>query len=220
MKKNFFIKICGISSLLSFESVVSSHPTAIGLIFVPGTTREVTILLGTKIAARARANKVKVVAVFQNQSLKFIREVISTIRPHFVQLHGNESVEFCESIRIPVIKTIKPGENIAETKKEMTAYKNVVKYFLLDRPKQGQGEMLQSKVVRELARDFPVLLAGGLDSKNVRPLLAEVSNVVEGMDVSSGVEGERGGPGQKDPRLVRTFVKTIQEFLDQNENNV
>jgi phosphoribosylanthranilate isomerase len=58
-----------------------------------------------------------------------------------------------------------------------------------------------------MSKTVPVVIAGGLTSKNV----AEAIQTLKpwGVDVASGVEAR---PGKKDPEKVRAFVKAVREI--------
>ena len=104
----------------------------------------------------------------------------------FVQLHGDETPEFCTRIERPVIKTfpLESRFDVEKTFRHMNKYK--VAHFLVDRYEQGEGEPLQIDRLRELATATPFFLAGGLTPNNVTSIARTVNPF--GLDVAGGVE--------------------------------
>ncbi|MFO1256963.1 MAG: phosphoribosylanthranilate isomerase [Gammaproteobacteria bacterium] len=84
-------------------------------------------------------------------------------------------------------------------------------YILLDAPKQedellgGTGRLSNWDLARELAKDYKLILAGGLNSSNVLTAIEQVRPFA--VDVASGVE-ER--PGIKNPLAVKEFIMGCQ----------
>ena len=75
---------------------------AIGFVFAE-SKREISPLEASSIISKL-PKEMKKVGVFVNPSKEMIDEVVETTGIDFVQLHGNETPEFCDSIPYPVIK--------------------------------------------------------------------------------------------------------------------
>ena len=204
--KKLLVKVCGITTKETAKDLVCLEPDMIGLVFAC-SPRKVTLQMAGEIAEIARQKQVKVVAIFQNQSLDEILQAAASIKADYVQLHGNEPVEFCKKIPIKVIKTIKLKTSVDETRKIMESYKPFIDLFLVDRAEQGRGGLVDLKQVKKLAIQYPILLAGGLNPKNIKPILAEVGDVIRGVDVSGGVEK---GAGIKDLIKVKNFITKVR----------
>ncbi|MFQ5551508.1 MAG: N-(5'-phosphoribosyl)anthranilate isomerase, partial [Gemmatimonadales bacterium] len=58
---------------------------------------------------------------------------------------------------------------------------------------------------RTIATRYRLVLAGGLDSRNVATAIRSVRPY--GVDVSSGVESE---PGRKSPALIADFLRAVR----------
>jgi phosphoribosylanthranilate isomerase len=123
-----------------------------------------------------------------------------------LQLHGHESLAFCESVRgIPLIKAVRLNS--------LDALKQVHNYpvfgFLLDSHRPGTlggtGTPFDWNLLRNVILNKPMLLAGGLTPENVADLLQIVKP--HAVDVSSGVES---APGRKDPFKMRDFVAAVK----------
>ena len=87
---------------------------------------------------------------------------------HFVQLHGDESPEFCQRIHRPVIKAISLRNE--DDRDKINEYKQVAWRILLDTPTAqwgGTGVTHDWELARSIAQEIPILLAGGLTPENV-----------------------------------------------------
>ena len=81
--------------------------------------------------------------------------------------------------------------------------------LLIDGPRSGSGQIGDLERIARIARERPLVLAGGLSPDNVAAAIEQVRPA--GVDVSSGVERSRG---VKDPALIREFVQTARAALD------
>ena len=87
----------------------------------------------------------------------------------------------------------------------MKKYK--VDYYLVDRIKQSEGPMLNLDKVAKLAKEFPLIFAGGLNPENVGNVVEKVKPQM--VDVASGVETD----GQQDFKKIKTFIKNAKEAI-------
>ena len=143
-----------------------------------------------------------IVGIFVNKEAEYINDIIEQVGLHFVQLHGDESPEFCKRINRPVIKGLrlhrKADLNMIE-KYNQTSWR-----ILLDTPAVkwgGTGETHDWDLARTVAQQTPIFLAGGLTPENVSEAIHRVGPW--GVDVSSGVEIN----GAKDAGKIRTFIE-------------
>lgn len=212
MKNNFIIKICGIRSILSARTVIKQKPSMIGLIFVPDKIRSVDIETAKKISKLTHKEKILVVGVFQDQPIDQVLDTIRSVRLDYVQLHGNESSFYCKKIPVPIIKKITLKANMENTKIQMGQYLGLVDIFLIDRPKQSQGLIVNIDQIRKLAKDYRIIIAGGLTQNNVKNVVVKASKKLLGVDVSSGVEKI---VGEKDGQLINSFIKNARGVYEQ-----
>ncbi len=147
-----------------------------------------------------------IVGVFVNKDADYINDAIEQAGLNFVQLHATETPSFCQQINRPVIK----GLSVRDRSEidELREYAGVAWRILLDTPSStvwgGTGETHDWQLAREVAQQYPTILAGGLTPQNVAQAIAEVQPW--GVDVSSGVETER----QKDPDKIRAFIEQVR----------
>ena len=78
---------------------------------------------------------------------------------------------------------------------------------LFEGKNSGAGQLVNTSRAMEVARHAPIILAGGLNPKNVASLLQAVQP--QGVDVSSGVESE---PGIKDVQKIRDFINIVRDY--------
>ncbi len=197
------IKICGITRPEDALAAAEAGADAIGLVFWPGSPRQVDIARAQSICL-ALPPFVSTVGLFLDPQESWVEEVLRQVPLDLLQFHGNEAPLECARYGWPYIKAI-------GMKGDVDAVRHAERYpdaqgFLLDSHRLGEaggtGKTFDWSVVPELPR--PVILAGGLNADNV----AEAVRVVRpwAVDVSSGVEVE---PGIKDPALMRRFVSEV-----------
>ena len=153
------------------------------------------------------------VGVFVNAPIFQINEIADFCALDVVQLSGDEPWEHCRKIANPVIKAIRIGrQSPEELYAELSAASELLTgrrfITLLDSRVKGRyggtGESFNWNLVQEVARRFPVIIAGGLDPENVARLIERVSPW--GVDVSSGVETG----GVKDIVKITAFIEAVR----------
>jgi phosphoribosylanthranilate isomerase len=202
------IKICGMTRPRDAVLAAELGASFIGMIFYPGSKRRIDIDSAKKITAGLRGSKVKKVAVFVDPSMEDILKVRDEVDIDLIQLHGDESPEFCSSLPLPVIKSFCVGTAIDE--KSLETYKERIGYFLFDTRDQvqkgGTGRIFDWSLLepwRQTHPDRKVFLAGGLSPENI--CRAAASHPF-GLDVNSGVESV---PGLKDRELMKRLFEEI-----------
>jgi len=212
LNREFVIKICGVKNEDQAKIVIKHKPTMIGLIFVENSARYVNKKTAQNIAALAHSRGIPVVGIFQNQPLSIVNDFVLSIPLDYVQFHGNESVEYCRKAHAPVIKKIILKNTVGVTKDYINQYLDVIDTFLIDRPKQGQGSLVNLNKVKELTEEYPVIVSGGLNKTNVDFVIKSLGNRLLGVDVSSGVESILG---EKDEKLVKSFINLARRSYEQ-----
>jgi phosphoribosylanthranilate isomerase len=142
------------------------------------------------------------VGVFVNAPLGEVQEIAKECKLDFVQLHGDESPEYCRLVRYPVIKAVRVGLDFDPL--GLGAYD--VEWLLLDSFVPGQQggtgttfDWQQTQKVREQIK-HPLFVAGGLTVENVGEAIRILTP--QGIDVSGGVETN----GSKDNEKIRQFL--------------
>jgi phosphoribosylanthranilate isomerase len=215
-----YIKICGLTKLDQAQAIAQMGVNAIGFICVPASPRYISASAIGQITANLIASKSEIadldlldlIGVFVNASIKEICEIVEIAGLNAVQLHGDESPEFCIELRSQLAEVNIPIKLIKAFRVKDQAglahallFSEVVDALLLDAydPKMagGTGKILDWQMLRDFAPNCDWWLAGGLSPENVAQAIALVSP--SGLDVSSGVERSAG---DKDLDKVRKFV--------------
>ncbi len=218
MKQLPRVKICGMQSAEDIELAVSYGADAVGFI------TEVPVNTHRKLDAQTAAKLVKTVPFFVDSVLVIMPsdgqqalELIEKVKPDVVQLHNELSPEEIEIIRNgthqKVIRTftipVESKELPAEIMSELDALvdTDLIDGILLDSGKAGAsggtGAVHDWSISRQVVENtnIPVILAGGLNPKNVRDAVKEVRPFA--VDTASGVETNR----TKDPAKICRFIE-------------
>ena len=209
------VKICGIRDENHALAAVEAGADFIGLVFAP-SKRQVTPTQACEIASAVKksSDATKVVGVFVNAPASQVNEIADFCALDCVQLSGDESWEYCREVVEPVIKAIRIGQQSpAELYAELSAGGQLLPQqrfiALLDSQVEGKyggtGESFNWNLAQQVAKRFPVIIAGGLDPKNVSRLIERVRPW--GVDVSSGVETG----GVKDIAKIKAFIEAVRK---------
>ena len=209
------IKICGIRDKAHALAAVEAGADFVGLVFAP-SQRQVSPAKACEIASAVKksSDAIKVVGVFVNAPSSQVNELADFCALDWVQLSGDESWEYCREVVRPVIKAIRidqqsPEELYAELSAGSKLLPAQEFITLLDSQVEGKyggtGESFNWKLVQQVAKRFPVIIAGGLDPKNVARLIERVAPW--GVDVSSGVETG----GVKDMVKIKAFIEAVRK---------
>ncbi len=208
------IKICGITTVEQGMAIAKLGATDLGFICVPNSPRylNLTQLVNLTSALTEAANTV---GVFADFSVATIAHVASLTNLHTVQLHGTESIEFCQELRqaLPDTEIVKAWRvRTREDLATIQAYTPIVDGLLLDayHPDAlgGTGQTLDWEQLAAFKPTIPWLLAGGLTPDNICTALSQLQP--DGIDLSSGVEVS---PGQKNLELVDRLFANLRSRL-------
>ena len=197
------LKICGITNLEDARAAVRSGASAIGFIFYNKSLRYISMETAYQIATDI-GGQVALVGVFVDESLDYVNGVADEIGLNFIQLHGNETPEYCLGIHFPVIKVFRVSSDFNVG--IINSYN--VHAFLFDTYKKdnpgGTGEVLNWDKISNLQIDKPIILSGGLNIENIE----EGVDIVcpSAVDVNSGVESR---PGKKNEKKMVSVVKIL-----------
>jgi len=200
------VKICGITRMEDAELALELGADALGFNFWPRSRRFCDPAVAQQIVRRLPP-LTSAVAVFVNQPRGEVQRICAQIGATAIQLHGDETPEFCDGFSLPVIKAIqiRGPESLAAC----TQYR--VSAFLMDTPSPGFGGTGRSFPWRALASRTdprPILLAGGLTPENVRRAIRQVRPYA--VDVATGVES---APGVKSPKKMARFIAAAKRAL-------
>ena len=149
--------------------------------------------------------EIKKVGVFVNEDPATIKEIVSITGINIVQLHGDETPEYCQNIPFPIIKAL----SIESEADLLKIHEYPCEYVLLDGPKGkyhgGNGIAFDWSMIANFDfQDKKVILAGGLTPENVSFAITEANPYM--VDVSSGVETN----GVKDLQKIKSFLENVK----------
>ena len=205
------VKICGITQPQQSIAIASLGATALGFICVPDSPRYVTIAQ-IQAAITPIPPNIDKIGVFANTTISEISQVVTESGLTGVQLHGEETPEFCHQLRqfLPQVEIIKAFRvRSLEHLQTTINYTDYVDTLLLDayHPQQlgGTGQTLDwYKLNQEFSPSLPWFLAGGLTPDNILTALAQIKP--NGIDLSSGVEHS---PGHKNLDQVALLFERL-----------
>lgn len=198
------VKVCGVRSVDEAEAALDAGADALGFNFWPQGRRYIAPRVAAEIISQL-SPVASIVGVFVNAEASFIVDIASELRLTAVQLHGDESPEFCAALGpIKTIKAIRVGQDF-----DLGIIQSYpVNMVLLDSSIQGSyggtGQRFDWRIAIEAKRFARIILAGGLNTDNVWEAITQVRPAA--IDVCSGVEAE---PGRKDLGKLRSFMGVV-----------
>ncbi len=199
------VKICGITNMDDATAACDHGADAVGFVFFKGSPRYVSPEKAGEIIVKLPGGVARV-GVFVHEEIAVVRRIYESCGLDMIQFHGNETAEYCRRFSsLLLIKAINPG--ISGTLDDLDNW--TPHAFLVDSGNAdtygGTGNLSDWKFAKDLARRYPVVLAGGLNPRNVGEAIRTVSPAA--VDVGSGVESE---PGKKDHRKIRAFIEEVR----------
>jgi len=214
------VKICGLRTQEHLKAAIDAGADMLGFVFYEPSHRYLTPQQAQALCESpinrgpAEQSLPDLVGVFVNKDTGFINDVAEQVGLHFVQLHGHESPEFCQQIKLPVLKALHLHTHA--DKGMIKAYQETTWRILLDTPTPawgGTGVTHDWSLARSVATEIPIMLAGGLTPENVAEAISQVHPW--GIDVSSGVETNK----QKDVTKIRTFIENVRNVHIRTTHN-
>jgi len=200
------IKICGLKRKEDIEYANILLPDYVGFVFAK-SSRQVTRTEAQNLKKLLKP-QIKAVGVFVKEEVTQIAKVANAGIIDVIQLHGDETPEFCEMLKhltkVPVIKVIRV--------KTVADLENLARFtcacFLLDTyvadKYGGAGKTFDSSLLKQAKLPKPYFVAGGLNSGNVQTVINAVHPY--GVDVSGGVETA----GYKDFAKMQEFILAVR----------
>ncbi|MDX1590624.1 MAG: phosphoribosylanthranilate isomerase [Balneolaceae bacterium] len=210
------VKICGLTTLEDARFASGALADYLGFIFYPESPRYIDpAKAGAIINWLEGPEKV---GVFVNQPLDDVNSIAKQTGIDLVQLHGNESPEYCELVEKPIIKAfhITQEKTERELMAEVEPYAGVADYYLFDTKTENQwggtGKTFNWELLNNLKGDKPFFLSGGLNIENVRKAIETAEPAA--VDLSSGLEES---PGLKDFDKVEAFFEEMRSIWEEQE---
>jgi phosphoribosylanthranilate isomerase len=209
------VKICGNNTIESALAAEGFGADMLGFIFFERSPRNISYEQAAEIAGALQTNITKV-AVTVNATDDELAQIISYLKPEYIQLHGSESVERASEVKKKFgVKTIKAlavatATDIALAKQ----YDGVVDYIMFDAkpPKDatrpgGNAISFDWNLLKEYSAKTPYILAGGLNIENVSDAIA-----ISGAQIVDVVSGVESSPGVKDIAKIESFISKAKHL--------
>ncbi len=206
---DFKIKICGMREPDNIREIFSLKPDYMGFIFYPGSKRYAGSL--SPLELKDFPDGIKKVAVFVNASREEILSTCMAYSIRIIQLHGDESPEFCLSMKedgFQVIKAFRIGMTL--DMEEMDRYTETCDFILLDTSGEGfggTGRKFEWEQLKDYRHALPFFLSGGIAPGDA-DIIKEMNHPqLYAVDLNSRFEIV---PGLKNQPELETFIRVIR----------
>ncbi|MEW5677012.1 phosphoribosylanthranilate isomerase [Flavobacterium enshiense] len=197
------LKICGMKHPTNIQEVAALQPDYLGFIFYEKSPRffngELPIL----------PKSTQKVGVFVDAYLDDILGKIRQFNLQIIQLHGNETSEFCKLFQLIDIKIIKAfSVDDSFDFKALTAYEPVCDYFLFDTKGKhhgGNGTAFNWDILKNYPSQKPFFLSGGIGLEAINKI-KQLNLPIHALDVNSKFEIE---PGLKNTQLLKQLQNEL-----------
>jgi len=190
-----WIKICGLRTADAVEAAAAAGANAVGFVFHEASPRNLTLDAARELQ-RAVPRGIERVAVFLHPSQALVDAVLESVAPDWLQADADDLA----TLRLPAAQRLLPVLRSGRRMPEALPAR-----CLLESARSGMGERADWSAAARLARATQLVLAGGLHPANVAKAVRDVRPF--GVDVSSGVERERG---VKDAALIGEFIRAAR----------
>jgi phosphoribosylanthranilate isomerase len=211
------IKICGITNLTDGRAAIAAGADMLGFNFYRPSPRfiepqDARTMIGTlRAEIKALPRTVTMVGVFVNEPAESIVRIAAEAGVAAIQLHGDESVEFCRELKalLPdrfLIKALHArGEDVIRHATEYNVDAIMLDAFDAEL-RGGTGRTVDWNLARRTREAVPRLfLAGGLSPENVHEAIDAVQPYA--VDACSALESS---PGRKDAERMNAFVRAVR----------
>ncbi|CCG98492.1 Phosphoribosylanthranilate isomerase [Fibrella aestuarina BUZ 2] len=211
------IKVCGMRDAPNLAEIAALNPDFIGFIFYDQSPRFVGELLD-EATVKALPRSIRKVGVFVNASPDYILRNVKKYDLQYVQLHGNETPEYCRSLQnrgINIIKAFRVDGSFNFSM--LNNYKAFSDFFLFDAKGDqpgGNGITFDWSVLKNYDNTKPFFISGGIGLDNLDQLEQLKGMKLYGVDVNSQVET---APGVKDVDKVKELIARLRPIEEEEE---
>ncbi|MEL6719949.1 MAG: phosphoribosylanthranilate isomerase [Bacteroidota bacterium] len=213
------VKVCGLRAEENIKQLQKLPIDMMGFIFYKGSPRNMSDQAALKeLLADDNWNpEIKKVGVFVNAQIHDVLHEVHDFHLDYVQLHGNESPEYCHELntlwsissvrQAKIIKAFSIADAIDF--QEVQRYESHCAFFLFDTKGKnpgGNGIHFDWQLLDNYRGITPFLLSGGISEEDVTDLRKLQVPQLYGVDVNSKFEIE---PGLKDVKRIEQFVKLL-----------
>lgn len=206
------IKVCGMRESQNILALAELQPDFMGFIFYGKSARFTGEILEKK-TLKSLPKSIKKTGVFVNESFEKIVDTWKEFDLDLIQLHGNETVEFCEKLKNEGLKIIKVfSVDHSFDFSETINFEGLVDYFLFDTKAEGgfggHGKAFDWNILEKYQGETLFLLAGGISLENLGDLDKIKNKNFVGIDVNSKFELS---PAKKDIEALKELFEKIKK---------
>jgi len=217
-KKQFRIKVCGLTRLDQIQELTSLNTDFLGFIFYEKSPRYV--LNHLRLEEISKIDHQGKVGVFVNENIEKILETTTKADLNFIQLHGDENETFISALKqklnseVKIIKVMRIGqESVISTKEKsidhfFRSIQNDIDYILFDTDSKafgGTGEQFDWNILNEIEIPLPYFLSGGISKENIENI-EHLKQKPFALDINSKFETE---PGNKNISRIKRFISSL-----------
>jgi phosphoribosylanthranilate isomerase len=216
--KKIRIKVCGMRDVINITEISLLKPDYIGFIFYRQSQRYAGELNHAILESLFPCTLS--VGVFVNETIDHVVETSEYYKLDALQLHGNETPEYCRELKTKyqceIIKAfgIKSEDDFALT----SGYEQVCDYFLFDSKTclyGGSGTKFDHSLLKNYTSEKPFFLSGGITLQDAPDIKNNLHRSCIGIDINSGFEISSG---LKNVEKVRKFINFFR--TDTNEQDI
>jgi phosphoribosylanthranilate isomerase len=212
-KKNIDIKVCGMTEMQQVKQLAALGVQYAGFIFYEKSPRYVVGKIEPE-ALRQFDTKLNKVGIFVNETMNKILQTVRLYGLHYVQLHGDESPEFCKEIsaHIKTIKSFSIGGNESSIR-VLEKFNDCADLFLFDTKTAlygGAGKKFNWDILKSITINKPFFLSGGIAPEDVSLIKNFSTNHINSIPFSIDLNSRfETSPGIKNMEKVENFIKEL-----------
>ena len=205
------VKICGVKETSTIDCCINNQVDYFGLIFYEKSPRNTNLENALKLINYVKFKKITPVGVFVDRPINELKDIINKTHLNYIQLHGNESMEYINILKneydLKIIKSIGIKEKADFKKTEKLSNAD---YFLFDYKPQinelpgGNAMTFDWSLLKNIKISKPWFISGGININNVKEIYK--NQIPYGIDISSGVEEKLG---IKSSRRITDLMKIL-----------
>jgi phosphoribosylanthranilate isomerase len=206
---SLILKVCGMTLTENIAEVAESRPDFMGFILYPGSPRYVGDNSFPDIPT-GMPETIKKTGVFVNEKIETVMTMVKRHSLQAVQLHGDESPEYCRQIKKEGITLIRAFRVSGTIIPDTESYTGICDLFLFDTSSAGyggSGKKFNWEILKQYREETPFLISGGLTPCDREAIMEFRHKSFAGIDINSGFET---APGIKDATAVKNFIKSIR----------
>ena len=213
------VKFCGITQLDTVSALLDTQPDYVGFVFAP-SKRQVTVEQAQSIVRSLQDSLTTTsgdrssppVGVFVNETIPTIVEIAKEVPLSAVQLHGDETIDYIETLRNQLqeqdLESVQIWKAIqVQSKEDVLPWEHApIDGLVVDayskEERGGTGKTMDWSLLEDV--EVPYYLAGGIGLHNVARAIRRLQPF--GLDMSSSLETN----GQKDAKKMKAMAQIIK----------